>query len=160
MEEPRWLTDKEYRAWMGYRRMRARLDLQIARDLAQDSGLSEPDYDVLSAVSEAAGRRMRLSKLADQMLWSKSRLSHHISRMQRRGLVAREECAEDGRGSVIVLTGTGWQVIQAAAPWHLESVRKHFIDLLSGDQIEALAALSQKVLSHLMDGQEGLHRHP
>src|SRR6266571_5038736 len=80
--EPRWLTDAEYRAWIGYRRMRTRLDLQLARDLASDAGLSEPDYDVLSTVSEAPGRRMRISELASAVLWSKSRASHQITRMQ------------------------------------------------------------------------------
>lgn len=149
MTEPRWLTDAEYRAWIGYRRMRARLDLQLARDLASDSGLSEPDYDVLSTVSEAEGRRLRLSELADTMLWSRSRLSHHLTRMQQRGLLTREECAEDGRGSFVELTADGWRTIQEAAPRHLVSVRKHFVDLLTADQIGALDAIAKQVLNHL-----------
>ncbi len=155
VEDPRWLTGAEYRAWIGYRRMRARLDLQLARDLARDSGLSEPDYDVLSTVSEAEGRRMRLSELAARMLWSRSRLSHHITRMQQRGLVAREECADDGRGAVVVLTRAGWRAIEAAAPRHVASVRRHFIDLLTSDQVDALAAITGAVLGHLADpGQD------
>jgi DNA-binding MarR family transcriptional regulator len=148
---PRWLTAAEYRAWIGYRRMRGRLDLQLARDLARDSGLSEPDYDVLSTVSEAPGRRMRLSELAAGMLWSKSRLSHHITRMQQRGLVTREGCAEDGRGSYVALTAAGLGAIQEAAPHHVASVREHFIDLLTPDQIDALAAITATVLGHLND---------
>src|SRR5688572_643779 len=76
---PKWLTREEDAAWRGYRRMRLLLDLQIARDLVKDSGLSEADYDVLSTLSETAGRRMRLSDLAAHMLWSKSRLSHHTA---------------------------------------------------------------------------------
>ena len=154
MEDPRWLTGAEYRAWIGYRRMRARLDLQLARDLARDSGLSEPDYDVLSTVSEAEGRRMRLSELAALMLWSKSRLSHHITRMQQRGLVTREQCAEDGRGSFVVLTQAGWRAIEAAAPRHAASVREHFIDLLTSEQVDALADITQTVLSRLADTAE------
>ena len=70
MAEPRWLTPAEMRAWRGYRRMRTLLDLQITRDLAADSGLSDADYDVLSSVSEAPGRRMRIGELAAGMLWS------------------------------------------------------------------------------------------
>ena len=78
-----------------------------ARELTQDAGLSEADYDVLSDLSETPQGRLRLRELADRMLWSRSRLSHHLTRMQQRGLVTREECADDGRGSMVVLTPPG-----------------------------------------------------
>lgn len=135
--------------------MRALLDLQLARDLARDSGLSEADYDVLSAVSEAAGHSLRLGDLAAHMLWSKSRLSHHVTRMERRGLVAREDCPSDGRGAVLTLTEAGWQAIRDAAPEHVESVRKHFLDLLTAEQVQTLAAISETVLTHLRGPQDG-----
>jgi DNA-binding MarR family transcriptional regulator len=135
--------------------MRALLDLQIARDLARDSGLSEADYDVLSNVSEAAGHRLRLGDLAAHMLWSKSRLSHHVARMERRGLVARQDCPSDGRGAVLTLTEAGWQAIRDAAPGHVESVRRHFLDLLTAEQVQTLAAISETVLAHLRGLQEG-----
>lgn len=147
--EPRWLNEREQHAWRGYRRMRALLDLQLARDLSRESGLSEADYDVLSTVSEAPGRRLRLSELAEWMLWSKSRLSHHITRMERRGLVAREECEADGRGSTIVLTDMGLETIMAAAPGHVASVRRHLMDLLSEEELAALAAFSHRIVAHL-----------
>jgi DNA-binding MarR family transcriptional regulator len=99
MAEPRWLDDTEARAWRGYRRMHALLDLQIARDLAADSGLSETDYDVLSNLSEAAEHQLRLTDLAADMLWSKSRLSHHLTRMQQRGLIRREGSPDDARSA-------------------------------------------------------------
>jgi DNA-binding MarR family transcriptional regulator len=143
------------RAWLGYRRMRALLDLQLARDLARDSGLSEADYDVLSNVSEAAGHSLRLGDLAAHMLWSKSRLSHHVARMERRGLVARQDCPSDGRGAVLTLTEAGWQAIREAAPGHVESVRRHFLDLLTVEQVEALADISETVLAHLRGLQDG-----
>jgi DNA-binding MarR family transcriptional regulator len=149
MREPRWLSDREMHAWLGYRRMRLLLHLQLDRDLMSQSGLSEQDYDVLSNLSEAAGQRMRLTDLAGHMRWSKSRLSHHITRMRQRGLVDREECAEDGRGSMLVLTRAGQQAISRAAPGHVESVRKHFIDVLTDDEIDALAALSHRVVERL-----------
>jgi DNA-binding MarR family transcriptional regulator len=149
VNEPRWLTEPEDRAWRGYRRMRTLLNLQLGRDLMRESGLSEADYDVLSGLSETQGHRMRLSELAAQMLWSKSRLSHHITRMQQRGLVRREECEGDARGSVIVLTDAGWQTIVDAAPGHVTSVRRHMIDLLTEEEIEALASLSHRVVGHL-----------
>ncbi|MDP9069285.1 MAG: MarR family transcriptional regulator [Actinomycetota bacterium] len=151
MAKPRWLTPAEERAWRAYRRMRARLDLQLARDLANDSGLSEADYDVLSTVSEAQGRRMRLKDLAASMLWSSSRLSHHVARMQERGLVVREECASDGRGAVVALTPEGWRTIRAAAPAHVESVRRHLIDLLSPQEIDTLGRIAERVVKHLSE---------
>jgi DNA-binding MarR family transcriptional regulator len=149
MAEPRWLDSGEMRAWRGYRRMRTLLDLQISRDLGADSGLSDADYDVLSTLSEAPGHRMRLSELAASIFWSVSRLSHHVTRMQQRGLVTRDECPSDGRGAVLVLTDAGWDTIRAAAEQHVASVRRHFIDLLTPEQIEALAGIADKVVDHL-----------
>lgn len=130
------------------------LNLQINRDLASDSGLSEPDYDVLSNLSETPSRRARLTELANHMRWSTSRLSHHITRMQQRGLVAREECEDDGRGSVIVLTDHGIRTIEEAAPLHVDSVRRHFIDLLSEDQIKVLGDITHTVVGHLKQADD------
>jgi len=134
--------------------MRALLDLQVTRDLARDSGLSDADYDVLSNVSESAGHSLRLGDLAAHMHWSKSRLSHHVARMERRGLVARQDCPSDGRGAILTLTEAGWQAIAGAAPAHVESVRRHFIDLLTGEQIRVLGDLTETVLAHLGSVQD------
>jgi DNA-binding MarR family transcriptional regulator len=149
MDDVRWLSPDEYRAWIGYRRMRGLLDLRIARDLADDSGLSEADYDVLSNLGEADDHRGRLGDLAARMLWSRSRLSHHIVRMQRRGLVVKEDCADDGRGAVVVLTAEGLRTIEEAAPAHEASVRRHFVDLLTVEEIAALGRITERVLGHL-----------
>ena len=147
----RWLNKEEMRAWLGYRRMFLLLNAEVNRDLARDSGLSEPDYDVLSNLAEAPDQRGRLSELAARMLWSQSRLSHHISRMEQRGLVTREECETDARGSVVVLTKQGQRILEKAAPKHVESVRKHLIDQLSSDQIRALGDIAETVVGHLGD---------
>ncbi|MFE4610398.1 MarR family winged helix-turn-helix transcriptional regulator [Streptomyces niveus] len=151
-QDPRWLTEAEQRAWQAYRRMFLLLNAQLARDLAQDSGLSDADYDVLSALGASPDRRRRVSELADRMLWSRSRLSHHLARMQQRGLVVREECATDGRGAVVVLTDEGTRTIEQAAPPHVESVRRHFIDLLSPEQVEAFATIGETVVGRLAEG--------
>lgn len=145
----RWLDETEMRAWLGYRRMFLLLNAAVNRDLAHDSGLSEPDYDVLSNLSAAPDRRGRLSELAARMLWSQSRLSHHISRMEQRGLVRREGHETDGRGSVVVLTRQGLRTVQKAAPLHVESVRRNVIDLLTPAQLEALGDIADTVVSHL-----------
>ncbi|MFF3866820.1 MarR family winged helix-turn-helix transcriptional regulator [Micromonospora sp. NPDC001898] len=151
MERPRWLDEREQSAWRGYRRMRRLLDLELARELMRDAGLSEPDYDVLSDLAETPDQRLRLSELADRMLWSRSRLSHHLTRMQQRGLVTREECAADGRGAIVALTAEGRHAVEAAAPGHVAAVRRHLIDLLTPDEIAALDALTHRVVDHLTD---------
>lgn len=149
MADVEGLNESEARAWRGYQRMRTLLTAQLARDLSHDSDLSEPDYTVLSNLSEAEGHRWRLNELSARMLWSKSRLSHHIARMEERGLVTREECATDGRGAFVVLTRQGMRAIERAAPSHVASVRRNLIDLLTPAEIDALAAISQKVVAHL-----------
>jgi DNA-binding MarR family transcriptional regulator len=132
--------------------MRTLLDLQLARDLAADSGLSESDYDVLSTLTENEDARSRASDLAASLMWSTSRLAHHVGRMERRELVARLPCDDDGRGALVALTEHGWDTLRAAAPPHVASVRRHFIDLLSADEIEVLARISAKVVEHLSAG--------
>ena len=146
---PRWLTPQEERAWRAYRRMQSLLPAQLARDLGHDSRLSEPDYDVLSTLSEKPGDRWPLRDLAAKMLWSRSRLSHHIDRMEQRGLVAREDDADDRRGCMIVLTREGQRTLEKAAPGHVASVRQHFIDLLTEDEVATLTAISERVVQHL-----------
>ena len=146
--EPRWLDDAEMRAWLAYRRMRLLLSAEINRDLAREAGLSEADYDVLSNLTASDDRR-RLSELASRMQWSKSRLSHHITRMEQRGLVRREEVDGDARGSLVVLTPRGRRTIEQAAPGHVASVRRHLIDRLSPEQIRVLGEIGDVVLGPL-----------
>jgi DNA-binding MarR family transcriptional regulator len=151
MTDPPWLDEREARAWRGYRRMRALLDLQIIRDLAADAALSDADYDVLSTLSETQTQRMRLHELASAILWSNSRLSHHISRMEQRGLVRREEDTASPRACVIGLTTAGLRTIREAAPEHLASVRRHFIDLLTTAQLDTLGDVAETVVAHLSE---------
>lgn len=92
------------------------------------------------------------------MLWSSSRLSHHVARMQERGLVLREDCDSDGRGAVVALTPEGWRTIRAAAPVHVDSVRRHLIDLLSPQEVDTLGRIGEIVVNHL--NEEELERAP
>lgn len=149
MASTRWLTAAQERAWRRYRRMRTLLDLQIARDLNRDSGLSEADYDVLSTLSEKSQDRWRARDLAAQLLWSTSRLAHHVARMEERGLVARQPYPDDARGALISLTGHGRATLRKAAPPHVASVRRHVIDLLTADEVAALDTIAGKVITHL-----------
>jgi DNA-binding MarR family transcriptional regulator len=145
----RWLSADEQRAWRSFRRMRQLLDLQLARDLDRDSGLSEPDYDVLSTLTERDDARWRSGDLAARLLWSTSRVAHHLGRMEARGLIQREPCADDGRGATVTLTESGRSVLERSAPLHVRSVRAHFIDLLSPDELDCLARIGTRVIEHL-----------
>ena len=153
MTTTRWLNKREDLAWRGYRRMRALLDLQITRDLWRDSSLSDADYDVLSTLTEIEGQTWRSTDLARHLLWSTSRLSHQVARMERRGLVARGDCADDGRGATLSLTPAGLAALRGAAPRHLASVRRNFLDILTAAEIESLAAIAAKVIAHLGNDQ-------
>ena len=149
MPEPRWLNADEERAWRGYMLMHPLLDLQISRDLSRDSGLSHADYMVLVALSEAADQELQLVELAQLMLWSKSRLAHHLDRMSARGLVRRSRLPGNSRATLVVLTDLGWSTIREAAPRHAESVRRHFVDLLTAEQLETFGSITEAVLGHL-----------
>jgi DNA-binding MarR family transcriptional regulator len=148
MIAPQWLTTTEQSAWRSYRRMQRLLNAELAKDLAED-GLSEADYDVLSDLSEADGHRYRISDLAERLRWSSSRISHHLSRMEKRGLVKRQASPEDGRGAYVVLTKAGLSTIEAAAPQHVASVRRNFIDHLSAGELKALETIADKIADPL-----------
>lgn len=148
-DDTQWLTPQEDRAWRAYRKLQTVLPAQLARDLGRDSGLTDPDYEVLSTLSEQPGDRWQLRDLAAKMLWSRSRLSHHIARMERRGLVAREGDPDDRRGCMIVLTPVGMRTLEKAAPQHVTSVRAHFIDLLTAGELTALTQIAERVVDRL-----------
>lgn len=123
------------------------LRAELERELSAETGISHADYEVLVNLSEADGRRLRMWALSDALQWSPSRLSHHVARMQGRGLISREDCPTDARGSFATLTPVGLAVIEAAAPGHVAAVRRHLFDRLSGEQVRALADISETVIS-------------
>jgi DNA-binding MarR family transcriptional regulator len=149
VSEPRWLNATEQRAWRSFVEMQAKLRRRVARQLQREAGLSESDYEVLVNLSEAPGGRLRALQLGLATQWEKSRLSHHITRMAERGLVVRERCATDSRGAFVVLTPAGRATIEAAAPLHVEHVRRWFVDALTAEQLELLAEISEAVTAHL-----------
>src|SRR4051812_22899524 len=147
-----WLTDDEQRAWRGLVQMTSRLDARLNRELQQSSGLSLADYDVLVLLTEAPDARLRVFQLAEELQWEQSRLSHHVARMQRRGLVAREECTTDKRGAFVVLTDAGRHAIEKAAPGHVDTVRGLVFDGLSTEQVVTLESFVGRVLARLRSG--------
>ncbi|MGQ0625502.1 MAG: MarR family winged helix-turn-helix transcriptional regulator [Sporichthyaceae bacterium] len=143
---PRWLTEHEQLAWRGSLSMWARLQSALAREMADGSELSMSDFAVLVTLTEACGGAVRAFSLARELDWEKSRLSHQLARMERRGLIDRAGCSEDGRGQIVTATAAGRAAIEAAAPAHVEAVRRLFLDHLTPTQIDALAAISASVL--------------
>jgi len=141
----RWLDNEEMRAWRGLHTMQRLLFDRLERCLGARSGLSLPDYEVLVRLSEQPERRLRMTQLAAATLASKSRLSHQVTRLERAGWVRRQECPSDGRGAYAVLTDEGFATLVAAAPGHLEDVRRHLIDLLDREQVRQLAGVTETV---------------
>jgi DNA-binding MarR family transcriptional regulator len=157
MEDVRWLSEAEERAWRSLQLMQMRLEGALARQLAVDADLSYPDYLVLVALTGCEDGRMRLFELAEVLGWEKSRLSHHVTRMITRGLVDKEQCAADRRGAFVVVTARGRREIAAAAPGHVAAVRRLFIDHLTPRQLAALGDAAETVLAALdsTDGSRG-----
>jgi DNA-binding MarR family transcriptional regulator len=147
--EPKWLRGEEEKAWRGFVALRIGLMGHLARQLAQECGITEAEFEVLVVVSEAPGQRIRSRELGKALNWERSRLSHQIARMEERGMVAREQCENDARGFDVLLTKAGLKAIQAAAPKHLEAVRHCFIDLLTPAQMKAFANIADVVGEHL-----------
>jgi DNA-binding MarR family transcriptional regulator len=145
----RWLTEEEQRAWRGLLRMTSQLNARGNRQLQEEFGISLADYEVLVVLSEAPEGRLRVFEVADALAWEQSRVSHQLARMQRRGLVARQDCASDARGAFAVLTAAGRAAIERAAPAHVEQVRQLVFDRLSPDQLAALTEITTGVLDRL-----------
>ncbi|RII20486.1 MarR family protein [Streptomyces sp. YIM 130001] len=146
---PRWLTSEEKTAWDSFIHMQEKLIGRLSRRVQADSGMSASDYVVLAKLTETTGGRIRFMDLVKLVEWEKSRMSHQVGRMVKRGLVAKEECPDDGRGSFIVATPAGYQAIEDAAPTHVEHVRRLFIDALTPEELDALARISDRVLAHM-----------
>jgi DNA-binding MarR family transcriptional regulator len=154
MNNPRWLDEGEQRAWRSYLQMHGQLLARLNRQLQAESGLSLADYEVLVTLSEVPAGRLRPFELQRGLQWEQSRLSHQLRRMEHRGLVSREGCTDDGRGAFIVLTDAGRRAIEAAAPGHVEAVRRLFFDGLTQGQITMLGQLATQVLDRLGESTE------
>lgn len=145
----KWLSDGEQAAWRGLLRMHAELTAHLGRQLAAGSGLSMQDYAVLVSLSESPDGQLRVNELGRELGWEKSRVSHHVARMESAGLVERRRCRSDQRGQFVVLTRAGRSALVQAAPGHVAQVRKSFIDRLDPGQLATLADIAGAVLTGL-----------
>lgn len=145
----RWLSKEQQGHWRSWLTASTVLNEQLSRELQELHGLTITDYEILVRLSESENKSIRMSDLAALTLLSRSRLSHQIDRMEAAGLVAREVCADDRRGQLAVLTNAGMKALVAAAPDHVEGVRKHFVDLLTDAEYKALGNAVKKIADHL-----------
>jgi DNA-binding MarR family transcriptional regulator len=145
MTAARWLSPAEARAWRALQTFGMPLAAALNRQLMADSALSSADYQVLVVLSETPGGALRAGELGRATGWEKSRLSHHIKRMEARRLVERQDCATDGRGLLVAITDHGLSAIKDAAPGHVQAVRKFVIDILTPEQLEVLAEVGEAV---------------
>lgn len=142
-------TAEELRIWRDFIETTEALRAGLSSRLQRESSLSPGDYAVLLALREADGRRLRSSDLAARVGWERSRLSHQIGRMERRGLIRREECVTDSRGAEVVLTPEGAEAFRNASLPHLRAVRELFVAALTPDQLAAAAEISTALRNHL-----------
>jgi DNA-binding MarR family transcriptional regulator len=146
-----WLSEDEQRAWRTYLRMGSLLPAALNRQLQQDCGLTLPEYEVLVQLSEAPEHRLRPFQICAAVNWEQSRLSHQLTRMERRKLVTRQECAADGRGAFVSLTAAGAAAIAEAAPRHVAAVRRLIFDRLSADQRAAFEECCEAIIAGLIE---------
>jgi DNA-binding MarR family transcriptional regulator len=146
-----WLDDEQQRIWRAFHGMRTHLAMAFKLTMVADSGISEPDFEVLAKLSETPSGELRARELRTQLQWEKSRLAHQIRRMEERGLVRREACADDPRAPLVAITPAGRATIEAAAPAHVARVRDLFFDPLTPAQLTVLREASEAILARLAE---------
>ncbi len=140
-EEVRWLSTREQWAWRTYLRGVAVVSEALNHDLIEELKISLNEYEVLSRLSETPGFTMRMSTLAEGLVHSRSRLTHTVTRLESEGLVARSTCKVDRRGVNCTLTDKGYELLEKAAPLHVQSVRYHLVDKLGEERMIELGEL-------------------
>ncbi|MGB3257269.1 MAG: MarR family transcriptional regulator [Ornithinimicrobium sp.] len=146
-DEPVWLSEVQQRVWRQWIAAQSELNAAIGRQLSQDSGMSLADFEVLVRLTEAPEGRVRIVELADTMQWERSRLSHHLTRMEKRELIVRRDCTADRRGAFAEVTRTGRQLIEQAAPGHAALVRSVFFDDASAEDLAAIERVTGSLLA-------------
>ncbi|WAL63506.1 MarR family transcriptional regulator [Amycolatopsis cynarae] len=149
MSGTRWLDDEEQRVWREFSAAVDMLRGHVEGQLQRDAGMPHTYYEVLVVLSEAPGRTLRMSELAERCRSSRSRLSHAVARLEENGWVRRQHCPTDKRGSFARLTDEGFAALQAAAPGHVEAVRQALFDALTPEQVRALGEISSAIRHRL-----------
>ena len=142
-----WLAPQQQGVWRRWVTLNAELSAALQRQMQTEAGLSMPDYEVLVHLTDAPAGHLRVNELAGLLQWERSRVSHHATRMERRGLVEREECADDGRGAFVTITPAGRTAIEQAAPGHAQAVKRLVFDALEADEVRRLETILDKLLA-------------
>jgi DNA-binding MarR family transcriptional regulator len=146
-DDIQWLNDVEQHMWRQWLALNAEMMATLQRDMLAGSGLSNSDYQVLVVLVETAEGRMRVTDLAKVLQWERSRVSHHVARMEKRGLVSRLACEDDGRGADVSVTAAGRAAVEQAAPGHVRTVRKLVFDALTADEVAQLGEIFERLRS-------------
>jgi len=144
-----WLDAEQQRDWRAFIEGSIRFIDLLDRTMREHHGLTLAEYEILVRLSEAAGRSMRMAELADLAYYSRSRLSHRMSRLETRGLVRRESTTEDKRGVLALLTETGYAALRRAAPDNLRTVRDHFVDVIEPEDLHAVGRALRAVTDRM-----------
>lgn len=146
MSDATAVSPAEWNAWRAFLDMRRRLDLTLERQLQRDADISGSDFGVLVSLFEAPNKQLRAGELGDILGWEKSRVSHQVSRMEKRGLVERRLCDTDARGTWVGMTPDGSRAVLGAMRDHASTLRRHFFDVLTPEELEVLRTASARVL--------------
>ena len=149
MDDVRWLTDDEIDTWLKFRAVVELYPGLLDAQLRRDSQLTHMEYQVLAMLSEVPDRTLRMTALAARTNGSLTRMSHVVTRLEQRGIVARSACALDGRATNVTLTDAGHDALVAAAPGHVTQVRESFLDALSPAQLGQLDAICDAILDRI-----------
>ena len=149
MARPQRLDERQRLMWKAYRDLYQELSTVLEDQLLRDAGLSGSEYAVLVELSHSPDGVLRARELGSELGWDRSRLSHLVGRMEKRRLVAREECEEDARGSMVRLTDAGRATVDGVAPDHSEAVRRYFFNALSKDELETFATVVDRLRVNL-----------
>jgi len=143
--EPKWLSVEEQRTWRAFVAAHGRLLTQLDLDLLSEFDLTLPEYEVMAHLSEATDWQLRMNELAELCALSPSGLTRRFDSMVRSGLVTRRPCDDDRRGVYAALTQAGYDRLSAAAPAHLDSVRRHFIEPLGSEHLELVERILDRI---------------
>ena len=149
MARPQRLDERQRLVWKAYRDLYLELSTVLEDQLLRDAGLSGSEYAVLVELSHSPDGVLRARELGSELGWDRSRLSHLVGRMEKRRLVAREECEEDARGSMVRLTDAGRATVDGVAPEHSEAIRRYFFNALSNDELETFAIVVDRLRDNL-----------